>query len=231
MMGCNVFKKTVSIIFATNLVAACALFIRSTTSIFCLLVVGSIVTLLAACSTPQAPVAKAVYDFGPAVQLATASVPLPTQAALTLGDVDASPALDHPAVHYRLAYADALQLRPYTLARWSASPTRLVQQRLREALSVDRAMLSTAEAATPWLLRVELEEFSQWFDAPGSSAGVVRLRATLLRSGQLVAQRSFNARSPAPSADAAGGVRALVAASDDANKQIYVWLTAQTKAP
>jgi cholesterol transport system auxiliary component len=33
------------------------------------------------------------------------------------------------------------------------------------------------------------------------------------------------ARAPAPSPDAAGGVRALTAASDDAVGQLLVWLT------
>ncbi len=187
------------------------------------------VATLAACATPQPPVVKAVYDFGPVAVLAAPPTPAAGKPALALADVEAAPALDNPAVLYRLGYADALQLRPYTLARWSMAPARLVQQRLRDTLSADRAVVSTAEAGTPWLLKLELDEFSQIFDAPSSSAGVVRLRATLLRAGQLIAQRSFSARSAAPSADAAGGVRALASASNDAVKQINAWLGEQVK--
>ena len=188
------------------------------------------VTLLGACTTPQPPVTKAVYDFGPPV--AAANTPVATaSAAVALADVEAVPALDNPAVLYRLGYADAWQLRPYALARWSMAPARLLQQRLRETLSVERAIVGPADGATPWLLRVELEEFSQLFSAPNTSAGVVRLRATLLRAGNLVAQRNFNATSVAPSADASGGVRGLATASNDVVQQANAWLAEQVKTP
>jgi cholesterol transport system auxiliary component len=78
------------------------------------------------------------------------------------------------------------------------------------------------------VLRVELEEFSQFFDSPQASRGRVRLRCTLLQASgggeRLVAQRSFEAERPAPSADAAGGVRAMTAALDAAALDIVRWL-------
>jgi cholesterol transport system auxiliary component len=209
------------------LIAACALFhwaraIFVTQNRF-FLALGAAVCM-AGCATPQAPVAKAIYDFGPSLAApATASAtPLP---ALVLAEIDASTALESPAVVYRLGYADTQQLRPYTLARWSMPPAQLVGLRLRDALSSRGPVLSTAEGGATWLLKVELDEFSQLFDTPGTSAGVVRLRATLLRSGTLVAQRSLLARAPAPSADADGGVRALTQATDDAVQQLGNWIT------
>jgi cholesterol transport system auxiliary component len=85
--------------------------------------------------------------------------------------------------------------------------------------------------AAPPVLRVELEEFSQLFDAPNDSKGVLRLRCTLLENTaggeRLVAQRSFEVQRPAPSADAAGGVRALTAATDAAAQDIARWLQQQ----
>jgi len=39
-----------------------------------------------------------------------------------------------------------------------------------------------------------------------------------------VAQRSFDVQRPAPTADAAGGVRALSAASEAAAQEIAAWL-------
>jgi cholesterol transport system auxiliary component len=179
---------------------------------------------VAGCATPQAPVAKAVYDFGPSLSApaAATATPLP---ALVLAEIDANTALESPAVVYRLDYADTQQLRPYTLARWSMPAAQLVRLRLRDALSTRGPVLSTSEGGAAWLLKVELDEFSQLFDTPSSSAGVVRLRATLLRSGTLVAQRSLLARAPAPSADAAGGVRALTQATDDAVQQLGNWIT------
>ena len=215
---------------AIVLIAACAYFTLARGIIGYFFTALGAVTLLGACTTPQPPVTKAVYDFGPPV--AAANTPVATaSAAVALADVEAVPALDNPAVLYRLGYADAWQLRPYALARWSMAPARLLQQRLRETLSVERAIVGPADGATPWLLRVELEEFSQLFSAPNTSAGVVRLRATLLRAGNLVAQRNFSATSVAPSADASGGVRGLATASNDVVQQANAWLAEQVKTP
>jgi cholesterol transport system auxiliary component len=198
--------------------------------------------LLAGCATPQAPVAKAVYDFGPV--LTEAAVPAASAGAtssagatgvststLALADVEAHSTLEGTSVVYRLAYADAQQLRPYTLARWSVPPAQLLRLRLRDALATRGPVLGTTEGAVGWLLRVELDEFSQVFDAPATSSGLVRLRATLLQAGKLVAQRSVLTRAPAPSADAAGGVRALTAATDDAVQQLGAWVAQQMQTP
>jgi cholesterol transport system auxiliary component len=178
--------------------------------------------VLAGCATPQAPVAKAVYDFGP-VQSSSANA-APSLVALALAEVDASTALDGLPVVYRLAYADAQQLRPYALARWSMPPAQLVRTRLRDALAARGPVLGPADGATPWLLKVELDEFSQQFDAPASSSGAVRLHASLFNANKLVAQRTVQAVAPAPSQDAAGGVRAITAATDDAVAQLATWV-------
>ena len=57
---------------------------------------------------------------------------------------------------------------------------------------------------------------------------MLRLRCTLLENGaggeRQVAQRSFLVQRPSPSADAAGGVRALTAATDAAALEIAGWL-------
>ena len=88
--------------------------------------------------------------------------------------------------------------------------------------------MATSPAATPILLRVELEEFSQLFDSATASTGLLRLRATAVqassRGEKLLGQRSIIVQRPAPSADAAGGVRALTAATDAAVEEIDQWL-------
>ena len=87
---------------------------------------------------------------------------------------------------------------------------------------------ATSLAATPILLRVELEEFSQLFESATASTGLLRLRATAVqassRGEKLLGQRSIIVQRPAPSADAAGGVRALTAATDAAVEEIDQWL-------
>lgn len=183
---------------------------------------------LTGCGTFAPPPARATtYDFGPppAASAAVAGTPI------ALGDVDAPSALDNTAVLYRLGYADAQQPRPYAQARWSMAPAQLVRQRVRDQLSQTRPVLNPGEASAQRTLRVELEEFNQWFESPSASIGRVRLRATLLETTptgeKLLAQRNITTQRPATSADAAGGVRALTAATDAAIVELDQWLAAQ----
>ena len=76
-------------------------------------------------------------------------------------------------------------------------------------------------------LRLELEEFSQVFDTPDKSRAVLRLRASLIRKHGVVAQQEFNLEHAAATPNAEGGVRALIAASDDAGEKLVDWLAAK----
>ena len=195
----------------------------------------ALAALAAGCSSfaPDKPVRPTLYDFGPGEVTATAA---PGGTPLVMGDVEVSGSLEGSSLMYRLGYADPHQLRPYAYARWSAPPGELVQQRLREWLGRDRPVLDASAAAAlarrsgtpPRVLRVELEEFSHFFDSTSESRGVLRLRCTLLENTaggeRLLAQRSFAVQRPAPSADAAGGVRALTAAVDAAAQDVAAWL-------
>ena len=114
---------------------------------------------------------------GPACTLPPASAQaLPP---LVLADIEASGALDGSSVLYRLGYADANQLRPYAQARWSAPPPQLVRQRLREQLARERPVLDLGESAAlargsgamPRVLRIELEEFSHFFESQTAELG------------------------------------------------------------
>ena len=205
--------------------------------LFCLFFV---LTLVAGCSVIDKPVRATMYDFGPG-ELSTRAEALrpaaPALPPLAIADIATSGgALENQAVLYRLGYLDAQQLRPYSQARWTMPPAQLVRQRLRERLSQQRVVLTAREGVAlnrsqhtnlP-MLRLELEEFSQLFSAPDASAGLVRLHATLVEitpSGErLVAQRSLAVQRPAASPDAAGGVRALTAATDAAIDELDVWL-------
>jgi len=200
------------------------------------LVLTASLLLLAGCATPDKPVRSTLYDFGPGATEATPPAPTATLPALVLADVEATGALDGAALLYRLGYADANQLRPYAQARWSAPPPQLIRQRIRELLGRERPVLDLNESAAmarsngamPRVLRVELEEFSHYFDSPSQSWGLIRLHATLMDNTpageKLVAQRMVTVRRPAASADAPGGVRALAAATDAAADEIGQWL-------
>ncbi len=194
---------------------------------------------LAGCgAVPERPARATQYDFGPGPAAGAATLAA-NQQPLMLGEVEASSAWDGSAVLYRLGYADPNQLQPYAHARWSAPMPQLIRQRLRERLAQDRVVLDLADSSVlartggvmPRILRLNLEEFAHWFDTPASSAGVLRLRATLTDNTaageRLVAQRSVVVRRPAASADAPGGVRALAAATDAAAEEIAQWLRLQ----
>ena len=80
-----------------------------------------------------------------------------------------------------------------------------------------------------YTLRLELDEFSQIFDAVDKSRAVVRLRASLIRNRAVVAQQTFGIERAAATPNAEGGVRALIAASDEAGSRLIDWLAANMK--
>ena len=196
----------------------------------------ALVILLGACATPDKPVRPSLYDFGAGIIAPSVQPAQHALAPLVFADIAASGALDGSMVLYRLAYADAHQLRPYALARWSAPAPQLVHQRLRQMLARDRAVLDLSESAAlartsgsmPKVLRMDLEEFSHWFESPGESWGVLRRRVTVMDNTpageKLLAQRSVVIRQRAATPDVSGGVRALAEATDAAALDIGQWL-------
>jgi len=212
--------------------------------IFCLALSG--------CTLPRPASTPVVYDFGPGALQTPASTRIAPLPPIEITTPQASSALGGVAVLYRLGYADAQALQPYTLARWSMPPAQLIDQRLRGHLSLRRPVIVTGEilqakppqrsASTPLQaalpppppvkpmlnLRLTLEEFSQLFTSPSQSSGLLRLRATVTQRSaageSLVAQRTFVAKQDAASPDAAGGVKALSLAADQVIGEIEQWL-------
>ncbi len=192
-----------------------------------------LILALSGCALKNPAPRVAVYDFGPGPLNSTAPTPGKALPTLLLEMLEAPAALDSTAVLYRLAYADSQQLRPYTLARWSMTPSQLLRQHLRQQLGQQRALLNSGDsagpnAAKPLLLQLELEEFSQMFESANKSTGLLRLRATLTRpetrGSQWLAQRSLTVQRSAATADAAGGVQALAAAAEAAAQELDQWL-------
>ena len=121
------------------------------TNAYCISTRGLFVIIfssLTACASPRMAASPAVYDFGPNLLIATtpvAAAPRALLPTLVLSEPQASPALEGTAVLYRLAYADAQQLKPYALARWSTPPAQLIGQRLRQVVSLQRAVVAPGE--------------------------------------------------------------------------------------
>ncbi|MCC8392130.1 PqiC family protein [Paraburkholderia sp. MMS20-SJTR3] len=182
--------------------------------------------LAAGCAGSSGVVSDIRYDFGPPPQSAAAA-PLPVVKVL---EVTAPAVLESDRLVYRLSYADAQQTAAYANSHWTMMPSQLLTLRLRNALSERGTVLTGADGITAPVLRVDLTEFEQVFDSQADSHGAIAARATLMKGGKVVGQRSFVARAPARSADAAGGAQALAAASDDLVAQIGAWLGSQPLA-
>ena len=182
------------------------------------------VTALAGCASGSSvTTSDNRYDLGaPVVPASTMNL-----APVKVLSVMAPKNLDTDAIIYRLQYADAQQTARYTNSRWTMSPAELLTQRLRGALASRGPVLSGADPVRAPILQIDLTDFEQIFDAPGESHGEVSVRATLSQHGQVISQRTFVARAPSRSADAAGGAGALAAASDDLIAQMAAWLNAQ----
>ncbi|SEI53891.1 ABC-type transport auxiliary lipoprotein family protein [Paraburkholderia diazotrophica] len=179
--------------------------------------------VLAGCAGNPAALADIRYDLGPA--------PLPgstgTMPAIKVLDVTAPATLDSDKLIYRLTYADSQQTASYATSHWTMPPAQLLTQRLRNALSSRGTVLTGGDGVHAPVLRVDLDEFEQDFDGQSESHGSVTARTTLFVDGKVVGQRTFLARAPSSSADAAGGARALAAATDDLVAQISAWLGVQ----
>lgn len=205
------------------------------------------VFFISACSAlPTPPVLPVVYDFGPgSIAPAPATAPAADRAPLILADSQSTGLADgSTALHYRLAYDDAQQLRAYQRARWSQPPAQLVRQSVaqelaqlgpvldtrsaRELARADAGAKAANGARAMRVLRLEIEEFSQVFSSAGESSGVLRLRATLADSSpqgeRLRDQRVFVVQSPATSQDAAGGSAAMARAAQQAAREVAAWI-------
>jgi cholesterol transport system auxiliary component len=188
--------------------------------------IGLILSLLTLGACSIAPQSRdiAAYDFGPA---APAKADPRIAVNLTVADISAPAWMDNANLYYRLAYADASRPLAYANSRWVMPPAALLNQRLRASLrqSSKAAVLSPIDGVrTDYVLRIELEEFSQIFDAADRSRGVLRLQARLVRGNTLTAQQTISIEVAAPMANAEGGVRALTLASDDAGRRLADWL-------
>jgi cholesterol transport system auxiliary component len=192
-------------------------------------IIPAIAVLLAAllangCATGKHESAT-LYDLG----LLRAQQDMPVRPALpplSIAEVNAPAWLDSQMMYFRLTYANEQQPRPYASSRWSMSPAQLFGQRLKARIGqAGGAALSASDGVeNAPLLRIEADDFTQLFESPGNSVAQVSMRAAVLKGRTLVAQKTFMKQSPAPTADAAGGARALADASDAIITDMMNWL-------
>lgn len=189
-------------------------------------------TLLAACTiNAPARVAPALYGIGETPAAAGRERPR-IAGTLMIPSVAAPAWLDTTGIVYRLGYEQANRLRAYNESRWVATPATLLTEALRSRFAgpVERVVSGVDGANADDVLRVELEDYTQTFSAPGRSHVNVRARATLVDRGtrEIVAQRTFSVeREAAPNAE--GAASALAASSTDLIENLLDWVAQNLK--
>lgn len=190
-----------------------------------LLALAASSVLLAGCASNKAQ-ESTTFDFGPAAPLQQAASAPAAMPALVVMDATGPAALENERMYYRLNYADALQARTYANSRWASNPLQMLTQRVKTRLAQSgMKVLSATDASTGVpLLRVEVDDFVHAFTGVSQSEGQITLRASLFSDHRLLDQRSFTRITPAPSADAPGGARALAGSTDAVAADILAWL-------
>lgn len=187
--------------------------------------------ILSACAIdrPESAVATE-YDFGPPPSYAPGEASI--RGVVLVSSVRAPAWLDSDGIVYRLLYDGVAQPKSYAMSRWAAEPASLIAERLRSRLAAAaRGVISPAFGArSDYTLRVELEDFSQYFKAPGQSRALLRARVTLLASDPrvLLAQRVFEIERAAEP-NAPGAVKALADANEAFIDQLVPWIAANVR--
>jgi len=182
---------------------------------------------LAGCGlAPERPHPPARHDLGPVPAGSAAAPALPQ--ALEVAPVLAPDWLEGTALAYRLLWETPGRLRAYAATGWAAPPSALLTERLRERAFARAGAVRPppgGDGAPAVVLRVDLAEFAQWFEAPDRARAVVRVRAGLLvvRTRAPVAGRTFTAERPCRTPDAPGAVDALIAASQSIVEEVLDW--------
>jgi ABC-type uncharacterized transport system auxiliary subunit len=173
----------------------------------------------------------------PAVPHDLGWLPAPTPVALEeipVVAVESPPWLSEPALRYRQAGSDPTALRRYPDDYWVAPPRELVLDRLQQYLLASRHVAARPNSPR-YRLEVRLLRFEQEQNGLRSEA-IVSLQALLLdpRNRRQFASPAIEARVASPSPGAAGAVRGLGQATDQAIVELMSWLAsvqAQNPAP
>lgn len=186
------------------------------------------VLMLCACAIERPEsVVPVEYDFGPPPSYARGDASIP--GVVLVAAVRAPAWIDSDGIVYRLLYDGAAKPQSYGMSRWAAEPPSLLADRLTSRLAaVSKGVVSPAFGArSDYTVTVELEDFSQQFNAPGHSRVLLRARATLLASDPrvLLAQRVFELERAAEP-NAPGAVKALAQATDAFLDQLVPWIAA-----
>jgi cholesterol transport system auxiliary component len=183
--------------------------------------------VLAGCSSTGGST-KQMFDLGLPASNAPPAV-VNERLTIAVAPISASEWLDSNAIVYRLGYVDVQQPKRYANSQWTGVPAELLMRRLRNKLADQVNVVAEGDTVGAAVIKIELEEFDQVFDSAQDSHAVLKLRASLVRNGRLIAQRSFFAEHAATTPDATGGAHALAALSDETLAQVVQWTLSSLK--
>ena len=181
----------------------------------CTVVLATTLSLGACGIGPKGQAPAGNWDFGPP---AVSAPPVRIKALAAL-EVVAPRWLDSTNAYYRLGYASAAQPMAYGQTRWVMPPGLLIDARIRERLVAGGATLGGGGPT----LKLELDEFAQWFDSEKVSRGVLMVRATLWSGREILRQRQFVVDEPALTPDGPGGAAALSRSADRLVDAVLDW--------
>lgn len=185
---------------------------------------------LSACSTATAP-AMRHFDLGIPVTTNVEHNTKTQAIAIKLAEVESSPLLSSDAMWYRFTNKNAQELRSFAESKWSMQPAQLVQQNTHRFLMQQGFLVVSSSDGIKDLplLKLNLDEFAQYFSSEQTSAAVLHIRANLIHKQTLLAQQQFQIHIPSASADAAGGAQAMQLAQNQFMQELRTWLRSTVK--
>ncbi|RLA21769.1 MAG: hypothetical protein DRQ62_09030 [Gammaproteobacteria bacterium] len=168
----------------------------------------SLLSMASACSVGSNPTMPVSHDLG-SIALANAnSIPVTLTAPVWLWN-------QH--IRYRLLYKDATAVAYYNLDRWEAPLPALLESRLK--------VTGKRQAFT---LQIQLTQFEQQFEMINNAHVVMSFTARVFSgdSNSLLAKRSFTLSHKTATPDADGAIAGFVILTEEANKDISIWLEA-----
>ena len=166
----------------------------------------SLLGMATACSVGNKLAMPVSHDLGPIALVNVHSIPLTMSAPVWLWN---------ERIRYRLLYKDATAVAYYNLDRWEAPLPALLERRLK--------VTGKQQGLT---LKIYLTQFEQQFEAINNAHVLMAFTVSAFAGGSnsLLAERSFTLSQQTDSADADGAISGFVALTEQANKEMTLWL-------
>lgn len=148
------------------------------------------------------------YDLG--IEAPAARIP-----ALALREARALEPFDGVEMYYRLAYQNGAEVAAFAHSRWAAPPAEMVRRQVARA---------TQPGVPRCALDIEVQEFSQVFEAKDASTALFELTATLAAPDGRRETRTLRVSEPNAGSNAAQGANAMRRAVARAVAELAGWI-------